>query len=146
MERALCALLAGTVFGAGLTISQMVNPDKVLAFLDFAGKWDPSLMFVMGGAVVVGMIGFYLVRSRDEPLFGAGFDSRHGLRIDGEVVMGSAIFGVGWGLSGYCPGPAIASVALLNRETLFFLPAMFAGFALWHWVSRASPGFASAAR
>lgn len=125
----LAGLVAGLVFGVGLVVSGMANPAKVLAFLDLAGSWDPSLAFVMGGAVVVGFIGFRLVWRRRAPLLGAGFDLPTASAIDRRLLAGAALFGIGWGIGGFCPGPAITALSLAAPGTLVFVPAMAVG--LW---------------
>jgi uncharacterized membrane protein YedE/YeeE len=128
--RALAALAAGAVFGIGLAVAQMIDPHKVLAFLDVAGAWDASLLLVMGGAVVLAAAGFRVVLRRPAPRWSDRFHlgPRHG--IDAPLLLGSALFGIGWGLAGYCPGPVIASLGLGNPEALWFVPAMVAGAAL----------------
>ena len=123
------AAIAGLVFGLGLVISGMTDPAKVQNFLDVAGIWDPSLAFVMGGAIAVGLPGYWLVRRRAAPLFGGNFAAQPSSSIDRRLVAGSAIFGIGWGLAGFCPGPAVASLALGAPGTLAFIPAMIAGIA-----------------
>ena len=127
MTRPLAALVAGTVFGFGLSLSGMVDPDKVLAFLDIVGPWDPSLALVMGGALAVTGIGFRFVLRRPAPLLAPRFDLPGDRRVDLRLVGGAARFGVGWGLSGYCPGPAVAALVLNAREGLVFLAAVIAG-------------------
>lgn len=129
-------LLCGLIFGLGLGVSQMVDPRKVLGFLDIAGAWDASLMFVMGGALLVAAIGFRAVLRRPTPRFGERFDLSTARRIDAPLLGGAALFGIGWGLAGYCPGPAIASLGFGNAEALWFLPAMLAGAGLQHWQAR----------
>ncbi|MGY4829731.1 DUF6691 family protein [Sphaerotilaceae bacterium SBD11-9] len=129
-------LLAGTVFGAGLAWSQMTDPRKVLAFLDVAGHWDPSLLFVMGGAVAFAFAGYRWVLRRSAPLFDTTFHLSLDTAIDPRLLGGAALFGAGWGLAGYCPGPAIASLAFGNAEMLWFLPALVAGIALQQWAHR----------
>jgi uncharacterized protein len=121
---------AGLLFGLGLIISGMVNPAKVLNFLDPLGIFDPSLAFVMAGAVAVTFVGYRLVLRRPRPIIADHFRPPLAKDIDMRVVLGPAIFGVGWGLSGFCPGPAIASLPLLAKGTLVFVPAMLAGMAL----------------
>lgn len=125
--QALAAGLAGVVFGLGLAIAQMTDPRKVLAFLDVAGAWDPSLLFVLGAAVAVTAIGFALAGRRAAPWFDTHFHSPTARAIDHPLLLGAALFGVGWGLVGYCPGPAIASLGSANVELLWFLPALVAG-------------------
>jgi uncharacterized membrane protein YedE/YeeE len=135
MRQTLWAIAAGLLFGVGLAVSQMANPEKVLAFLDLgaipAGGWDPSLAFVMAGALVVTFAGFRLARSRAKPLAAERFEWPTRRDIDAKLVAGSAIFGVGWGLVGYCPGPAVASLAWGRSETIVFVLAMVAGMVIW---------------
>ena len=131
--RNLAALASGTVFGLGLALAQMTNPDKVLNFLDIAGRWDPSLLLVLGGAVVLGTLGFRLVLRRGAPLWDGMFHLPLQHAIDRPLLIGSALFGIGWGIAGYCPGPAIASLGFSNPEALWVLPAMVAGAALQRW-------------
>ena len=130
MLRLLTAVAAGIIFGLGLAISQMVNPQKVLAFLDFAGDWDPSLAFVMGGAVGVALIPYRFTLRRAKPLLAERFSLPQVRDIDARLVGGSAVFGAGWGLVGFCPGPAIASFAYAMPESLVFVVAMVAGVVL----------------
>lgn len=125
------AALAGLIFGIGLALSGMLDPDRVLGFLDIAGgRWDPTLVFVLGGAVGVAAIGFALTRRRAAPLFGESFDVPGAAAIDGKLLGGAAIFGVGWGLVGYCPGPAIASIGFAGTPTALFALAMVGGMLL----------------
>jgi hypothetical protein len=125
--RVLAGLLAGLLFGAGLAISQMINPAKVLAFLDITGAWDPSLAFVMLGAVVVTALGYRFVLRQPKPLLDDKFSVPARTDVDGRLVIGAAIFGVGWGLGGYCPGPAIASIGFGAMETVVFVIFMAVG-------------------
>ncbi|MGE4218047.1 MAG: DUF6691 family protein [Alphaproteobacteria bacterium] len=129
MARIVAALLAGFLFGAGLAVSQMVNPAKVQNFLDIAGSWDPSLAFVLAGATGTALLGFRLVRRRAGPLFAEGFQLPTASRIDLPLLAGSAIFGIGWGLAGLCPGPAVAGLALAPGRLIAFVLAMLAGMA-----------------
>jgi uncharacterized membrane protein YedE/YeeE len=122
--------LAGLIFGLGLLISGMANPAKVQNFLDLAGSFDPSLIFVMAGALAVTFIGYRLVLRRERPVLAERFYLPAGSIIDGRLIFGAALFGVGWGLSGLCPGPAIVSLPLLAKGTLIFVPAMLAGIAI----------------
>jgi uncharacterized membrane protein YedE/YeeE len=126
------ALGAGVLFGAGLVVSQMVDPGKVLAFLDFAGRWDPSLALVMAGALAVAVPGFRLAQARGAPALGGRFDAPTNPAIDRRLLAGAALFGVGWGLVGFCPGPAIASLAFGRWESLVFVLAMLAGAWIYH--------------
>ncbi len=137
--RAIVALLSGIIFGLGLAVSQMVNPAKVLAFLDVAGRWDPSLALVMAGALAVAFVGFRLVLRRPAPLLAEQFELPSAREIDGRLLAGAALFGIGWGLVGFCPGPAIASLALELPKPLIFLTAMLAGAWLYHALNSRSP-------
>jgi uncharacterized membrane protein YedE/YeeE len=129
-------LLCGLVFGLGLGVSQMVDPRKVLGFLDIAGAWDASLMLVMGGALLVAAVGFRVALRRPSPRFGDRFHLGASRTIDAPLLGGAVLFGIGWGLAGYCPGPAIASLGFGNAEALWFLPAMVAGAGLQRWQAR----------
>jgi uncharacterized membrane protein YedE/YeeE len=142
--RALANLVAGIVFGLGLVISGLANPAKVLNFLDFAGAWDPSLAFVMVGAVATAALGYRLVLAQPKPAFDARFHLPTATAIDRRMLAGAAMFGVGWGLSGYCPGPAITALPLLNASTLVFVAAMLLGMWLGRMVTAQTPRFASA--
>jgi len=126
----LSALLVGVLFGLGLTISEMINPAKIIAFLDVAGSWDPSLLVVMASALVVSFVGYRIVLARRAPLFGAAFQLPTKTTIDRPLIVGSALFGVGWGLAGLCPGPAISAAALGKGEIYVFLIALIAGMLL----------------
>ncbi|QFT93329.1 hypothetical protein FIU86_10795 [Roseovarius sp. THAF9] len=128
--RLLFAMLTGIIFGAGITLSGMINPAKVLNFLDIAGTWDASLIFVMGGAVVVTFVGYRLVWRRSEPLFAARFQVPTSTAIDGRLVGGSALFGIGWGIAGFCPGAAIPALGTGRWEVILFLAAVGVGLAL----------------
>ncbi|MEY2687439.1 MAG: hypothetical protein RL375_1637 [Pseudomonadota bacterium] len=134
----LAALAAGLIFGLGLGVADMVDPLKVLGFLDVAGAWDASLMFVLGGAVSVAALGYRLVLRRPWPRLADRFHVSARRDIDAPLVVGAALFGIGWGLVGYCPGPAIASIGFANPEALWFVPAMLAGAALQRWRRSAS--------
>lgn len=120
-------LVLGLLFGAGLVVSGMADPAKILNFLDLFGTWDPSLIFVMGGAVVVAFVGFRLVLRRDAPIAGKTFHLPTRKDIDARVIVGPAIFGVGWGLGGFCPGPALTAIGLGTTGALAFVPSMIAG-------------------
>jgi uncharacterized membrane protein YedE/YeeE len=134
------AFLSGLLFGAGLILSGMTNPAKVLAFLDVAGMWDPSLLFVMVGAVLVAALAFRYARTRVRPLFGHRIHVPGAGRIDMPLVLGSITFGIGWGLVGYCPGPALTALAVGGRSTLLFVAAMVAGMAVFEVVERIRAG------
>lgn len=130
LARGVAALACGTLFGLGLAVAQMVDPRKVLAFLDLTGAWDASLLFVLGAAVILAGIGYALLRHRAQPLQDNAFHPPAATAVDAPLIVGSALFGIGWGLAGYCPGPAIASLGFGNAEALWFLPAMLIGIAL----------------
>ena len=117
----------GVLFGWGLIISGMSNPQKILAFLDLAGSWDPSLIFVMLGAVLVGLGGFYVVNKRTEAFFGGAMHIPKRRDITKPLIIGSLIFGAGWGIAGFCPGPAIVALGAGYLKALVFLVAMLAG-------------------
>ena len=117
----------GLLFGAGLAVSGMADPAKVLNFLDVFGSWDPSLAFVMGGAVFVAFLGYRLVLTRDKPIIGGSFRLPERNDIDVRVIAGPAIFGIGWGVGGFCPGPALTALGLGAPGTLAFVPAMILG-------------------
>lgn len=133
--------LAGLVFGLGLLLSGMTDPSKVLGFLDLAGLWDPSLMFVMGGGVGVAMVGFYIAKKRNTTLQGGVLHWPELSHIDAPLVIGSLLFGAGWGLAGFCPGPALVSMAAGQDKALVFVLAMLAGMALldaWRRLQRSN--------
>ena len=132
------ALMAGLIFGIGLIVSGMTNPAKVIGFLDLAGSWDPSLAFVMGGAILVGVVAFGFARKRERSLLGAAMRLPTATNIDRRLVMGSLAFGAGWGLAGYCPGPALASLASGGVKPMIFTLAMLAGMALFEVLDRVS--------
>ena len=138
MKLSLSALGCGILFGAGLALSGMVQPQKIIGFLDVTGAFDPSLLFVMAGALIVLVPAQALARRREAPLLAPRFASLARLRVDRRLVTGSILFGIGWGLSGFCPGPGIASAGVGLRDALWFLPAMTAGMLLFRvWESRA---------
>ncbi|CAM5775508.1 membrane protein [Labrys miyagiensis] len=121
------AVLCGLLFGIGLVVSDMVNPARVLAFLDVTGAWDPSLAFVMGGALVPSALAYAIRRRRARPVFDTKFHVPSNRQLDLELVSGSTLFGVGWGLVGFCPGPAIAALVTGRWEPALFAAAMLAG-------------------
>lgn len=128
------AAIVGLIFGLGLLVSGMANPHKVLGFLDLAGPWDPSLALVMGGAVAVGLVGFAWARKRQRSLLGEPMQLPTRKDIDAPLVIGSALFGIGWGLAGYCPGPALVGITAGMTSAIIFSAAMLAGmvlFGLW---------------
>jgi uncharacterized membrane protein YedE/YeeE len=136
MRANLSALAAGLLFGMGLMLSGMSNPGEVLSFLDWSGVWSPDLIGVLGSAVFVSLIGFQLARRKQRPWFEAEFAALPKKDIDRPLVLGNLLFGLGWGLAGYCPGPALAGLALGNHEVVVFLVAMLAGGLLQQWWAR----------
>ncbi len=136
MKAHLAALGAGVTFGAGLAISGMTMPSKVIGFLDVAGAWDPSLIFVMIGAIGVHFVAHRLILRRSSPLFDTRFHVPLGKQIDGRLVIGSAIFGVGWGLAGYCPGPALVSAGAGSTAAWAFVLGMTAAMVIQNAMRR----------
>jgi uncharacterized membrane protein YedE/YeeE len=135
MNRNLSALAAGLIFGLGIAVSGMGNPAKVLNFFDIFGTWDPSLAFVMGGALITTAIGYRVIFGRRQaPLFEAKFNLPTARAIDAKLVGGSALFGVGWGIAGFCPGGAIPALGFAPRPTALFLISMGAGMLLARWM------------
>ncbi len=134
MKKLLVTALAGLIFGFGLLVSGMSNPAKVLGFLDLAGAWDPSLALVMGGAVAVGSIGFWLALRRKRSWFGDPMQLPTASQIDRRLVLGSLAFGAGWGLAGFCPGPALVAAAQGYWQALLFVAAMLAGMKIFDWL------------
>jgi uncharacterized protein len=128
MKLILIALISGILFGIGLALSQMTNPAKVLNFLDIAGNWDPSLIFVMVGALAVTTLCFRKILNRPTPLFDKQFYLSSKSAIDKPLLIGAAIFGVGWGISGYCPGPSVAGLGLGNFEAVVMIISIYLGF------------------
>jgi uncharacterized membrane protein YedE/YeeE len=129
------ALFSGLLFGAGLLVSGMTMPSKVLGFLDVAGDWDPSLAFVMVGGIGINLVLGRLLLKRAAPLFAPAFSGPTVTAIDGPLVLGAVIFGIGWGLGGYCPGPALVTAAG-GGQALLFVGAMLVGMAAEEWVAR----------
>jgi uncharacterized membrane protein YedE/YeeE len=127
MKRVFFAGLAGALFGLGLAVSGMTDPDKVLNFLDIAGRWDPSLALVMGGALLVSTPGFLWLRRRGRGFAGVALPAPPSQRIDARLLAGSLLFGVGWGIAGYCPGPALANLAHFSAEPVVFVVSLLAG-------------------
>ncbi len=132
----LTSLLAGLVFGLGLIISGMANPAKVLGFLDLAGAWDPSLAFVMGGAVLVGFFAFLLAKKRTVSLLGAPLRLPAAQHIDRRLIVGSVLFGVGWGLAGFCPGPGLVALGMGSPKAVAFVVAMLTGMGLFELLEK----------
>ena len=137
MLSSIAALACGLIFGLGLILSGMGNPAKVQNFLDFFGQWDPSLALVMGGAIAIGLIAFSWAKTRSKALLGESMQLPGNTAIDKKLLTGSALFGAGWGLAGFCPGPALMNLATLQAEVWIFVAAMLAGMVLQHaWAAR----------
>ena len=130
------SLLSGLVFGLGLILSGMANPAKVLGFLDLAGRWDPSLALVMAGAVAVAGAAFFVARRRTVSYLGARMNLPSARHIDRRLVLGSTLFGVGWGVAGFCPGPALVAVGMGQPKALLFVAAMLVGMAAFEGLER----------
>lgn len=130
---------SGLLFGLGLTLSDMINPERILNFLDLFGTWDPTLGFVMISALATSMLGFKIVLRRDKPLFDAGYRLPTKSDIDHKLVGGAALFGLGWGLGGYCPGPVITGLSLGELETFIFTVSMLAGMGLFSLLKASGP-------
>lgn len=153
MPRMIVALFAGTLFGVGLAVSGMMNPAKIVGFLDIAGDWDPTLAFVMGGALLITIPAFRVILERPRPLLADGFALPTKSALDVRLLGGAALFGVGWGLSGFCPGPAVAALVTGLVPVFAFVGAMVAGMVLYAWVFerpdrgvKAQPGAFSASK
>lgn len=129
----LVGFFTGLLFSVGLSISGMVNPNKVIGFLDIMGDWDPALMFVMVGGVLVNTILFKFILKRKNPIFTDGFSLPTAKDIDIRLVMGSALFGIGWGIGGVCPGPGLANLFTLDHKPIVFCIAMIVGMFLFKW-------------
>jgi len=132
----LASLLAGIVFGLGLLVSGMANPAKVLGFLDLSGRWDPSLALVMAGAIAVGLVAFFFARNRDVSFLGAAMKLPADKRIDRRLIMGSLLFGAGWGIAGFCPGPGRVALGMGEPKALVFVAAMLVGMAMFEMLDR----------
>ena len=128
----IAALVCGLIFGLGLILSGMGSPTKVQNFLDFFGQWDPSLGFVMGGAIAVGLVAFTWAKQRKTALLGFPMQLPTSTAIDSKLLTGSALFGIGWGLAGFCPGPALMNLSTLKPEVWLFVAAMLAGMGVQH--------------
>jgi uncharacterized membrane protein YedE/YeeE len=131
----LMALISGLLFGIGLIISGMADPAKVLGFLDLAGHWNPSLLLVMGGAIAASFIGFRLTRKRECSLLGEPMHLPTANRIDRRLILGATIFGAGWGLAGFCPGPALVSLLFAGAKPVIFVASMLGGMAVFELIS-----------
>ena len=136
----LSSLLAGLVFGLGLIVSGMADPAKVLGFLDLAGPWDPSLAFVMAGAIAVGAGAFAMARKRTVSFLGAAMKLPISRDIDGRLVIGSVVFGMGWGIAGFCPGPGLVALGMGELKALVFVVAMLLGMGAFELLERRKQG------
>lgn len=133
---AVTALLAGLLFGIGLMVSGMANPAKVLGFLDLAGRWDPSLAFVMAGAIAIGSLAFFIAKRRKHSFLGLPVHLPASAEVTPRLVLGSAAFGIGWGLAGFCPGPALVALGAGYPKAWAFVAAMVAGMVVFEMVER----------
>lgn len=133
---AFASLLAGLIFGLGLIVSGMANPAKVLGFLDLGGAWDPSLAFVMAGAIAVGALAFAVARKRSVSFLGAAMRLPTSRDIDGRLAIGSAVFGIGWGVAGFCPGPSLVALGMGEIKALVFVVAMLVGMGAFELLER----------
>jgi uncharacterized membrane protein YedE/YeeE len=129
-QRSLISLALGALFGVGLAVSGMIQPKKVQDFLDVSGSWDPSLLLVMGGALLVTFVTFPLILKRSQPVLGHKFHLPAARTVDAKLVIGAALFGIGWGLGGFCPGPALVGLSTGSRAAMIFVVAMLLGMAL----------------
>ena len=136
MKYQVSSFLSGLIFGFGLLLSGMANPEKVLGFLDIAGLWDPSLAFVMGGAVLVGTVSFAFARRRTLSFLGLNMNIPGNRQIDKRLVLGSLTFGVGWGIAGICPGPGIVGLGAGETKAFVFVAAMIAGMVLFNIIEK----------
>ncbi|MDO3722283.1 YeeE/YedE family protein [Marinobacter sp. chi1] len=136
MKQTLAALIAGLVFGIGLIVSGMANPEKVLGFLDLAGLWDPSLAFVMGGAIIVGLVAFSVARRRTLSFLGLKMNIPQSNQIDKRLVVGSLVFGIGWGIAGFCPGPGLVALGAGEGKAAVFVASMIGGMILFDLLER----------
>jgi uncharacterized protein len=130
----LASLVVGIIFGIGLALSGMTQPGKVIGFLDLFGQWDPSLIFVMGGAVLVHFVTYHLIRHRTSPLLTTQWHLPNKKDITPSLIIGSSLFGIGWGLGGYCPGPAVTSLMSFSHRPLIFVGSMILGMVLFKFV------------
>ena len=134
MKTHLSALLCGTLFGMGLSLAQMVNPDKVITFLDITGNWDPSLLFVMAGALPVAWLSYRMILKRRSPLLASNFQVTQKLSVDKALVLGAALFGIGWGMTGYCPGPAVTGLGFFSLESVIMVTSILSGFVAYNMI------------
>jgi len=130
------ALLAGLIFGLGLIVSGMANPEKVIGFLNIFGRWDPSLAFVMGGAIFIGVFSFKYIVKREKTLLGGSLHLSNEKSINKRLIFGSLIFGLGWGVAGFCPGPALVSLGMGSLKGALFVIAMLAGMLVFKLVQK----------
>ncbi len=133
--------LTGLVFGLGIALSGMANPAKVLNFFDIAGTWDPSLIFVMGGAMLTTMAGYFFILKRPTPAFDTAFHLPQAKAVDAKLIGGSALFGIGWGIAGFCPGGALPALGTLTPNVFLFVAALLVGM----WLARIAPRYVSGA-
>ncbi len=133
-QRLLFALIAGTLFGLGLSVAQMIDPAKVVNFLNFFGQWDPSLAFVMGGGLLVNAIATPLILHRERPILAELFKVPAKTEIDRKIIIGGVLFGIGWGLAGYCPGPMLTSLSFINADIIYVVAAYVIGTFGTKWV------------
>lgn len=133
--KVIISYILGVLFSIGLTVSGMVNPNKVIGFLDIFRDWDPALIFVMGGAVLVNLIFFRLVLKRKNPLLGGEFKLPTSTVVDWKLICGSALFGIGWGLGGICPGPGLANLFTANTQILYFVGSMIVGMMSFKFIN-----------
>lgn len=138
MKALVTSLFCGLLFGLGLIISGMSNPARVLNFLDFSANWDATLAFVMGGAIAIAAPGIYWVRKQGSPLFADKFDIPTSTKVDTKLIFGAAIFGIGWGIGGFCPGPGLVAAATLKPDVIIFLVAMLTGMLTQYWLKKKS--------
>lgn len=131
----LVGLFTGILFSIGLTISGMVNPRKVIGFLDLFGDWDPALIFVMGGGVTINVLLFKFILKRKNPIFAKEFLMPTKVDIDKRLIIGSILFGIGWGIGGVCPGPGLANIFTLNAKAIVFVLSMLGGMFGFHWIN-----------
>lgn len=130
--KSLLAIICGILFGAGLAVSGMTDTQKVIGFLDIFGNWVPDLAFVMGAAVLVTVVGFKIVLKQQHPIFDKQFYLPSNTHVDAKLLLGAVMFGIGWGLYGYCPGPAIASLAYVDISSIIFIASMLAGMLVFN--------------
>ena len=144
MKYNIASLLAGLIFGLGLIVSGMANPEKVLGFLDIAGAWDPSLAFVMAGAIIVGVVAFTVARKRTLSFLGFNMTLPANNRIEKRLIIGSMMFGIGWGIAGFCPGPALVALGAGEAKGVVFVASMVAGMVIFELFERRKAAAANA--